>query len=555
MNHGLTVLHGIAVAAVVSLAAGVTGAQDAPAPPRAAETRPATRPAPGEAGQKAWMRLIPPGTFAPAPPEARPALAERIERAFVIPISGPITATLAESMERKVSVCKGRDAQLVILEIDSPGGELGAMERIVEMIQRDLGGIRTVAWVHREAFSAAAIIALSCDEIVMAEGGVIGDAMPILVTPQGGLQKIPEKERGKIESAMRSKIRVLAKAGGYNVALCEAMITITMEVWLVRERATGALRIVEADDYRQRVVTDAEPDRPFEKLATIDGAGELVTMTTDEAVRLGVVAHVLDDMGALRTHYSITVEPTVLADTWSEELVAILTSPVVTSILLMAGMFFIYAELQAPGFGVAGGAAILCFALLFGSRYLIGLAAWWEVGLFIVGLILIGLEVFVIPGFGVAGISGLICCVVGLAAIVVANAPSELPIPSTTLDWSLFERGAAALAVGFVLGIVAMFAGARYLPRVPGARSLVLIPKRRQPAPPVAEESPMRRVQVGDVGTVTSPCRPVGKVRFGDDLLDASSEGAMIPRDAQVRVLRHDANRLIVEPAGDQETT
>ncbi|MFW6155653.1 MAG: NfeD family protein [Planctomycetota bacterium] len=543
----MPLLLGVAMLLVATGALRAAGDRPPPTP------RPTT--GPGSAAQKAWMRLIPSGKFAPTPPEPRPKLPEKVERAFVIPITAPITSTLAEAMQRKVSACKGRDAQLVIFEIDSPGGELGAMERIVGMIRDDLADVRTVAWVHREAFSAAAIISLACDEIVMSRGATLGDAMPIMVSPQGGLQKIPGKERGKIESAMRSDIRVLAEAGGYNVALCEAMITITLEVWLVRERATGALLIVEADDYRHRVATDEAPDRPFRKLATIDDTDELVTMTTSEAVRLGFAEHMLDDMAALREHYTITVEPTVLADTWSERLVAILTSPAVTSILLMAGIFFVYAELQAPGFGVAGGAAILCFAVLFGSRYLIGLAAWWEIGLFIVGLVLIGVEVFVIPGFGVAGISGLICCVVGLVAMAVANAPAELPIPSTDLDWSLFERGALALGAGFVLGIIAMFLGARWLLRVPGARPLVLSPPAAQESmPPVVEDSPMQRVQVGDAGTVSSPCRPVGKVRFGDDLLDASVEGRFVEPGATVRVLRRDGNRLIVEP-DDEETT
>ncbi len=548
------------------LALGLAGAiaePESPATPPADEAADT-----GSSSEKLWMRLIPEDTFRPRPPEPRPELPDRVERAFVIPVKEPITSTLVDAIRRKVSLCKGRDAQLVIFEMDSPGGALAAMEEIIRIIQQDLAGIRTVAWVRPEAFSAAAIISLACDEIVLSNDSTIGDAMPILVSPQGGLQKIPEKERGKIESAMRAKIRVLAEQGGYNVALCEAMITITHEVWLIRRRGTVRLALVNAEQWRDRVAgapgrkIDSERDeareaeREWEYLATVDGEDELVTMKAREAVRLGFAEHILDSAEELRRRYNVAGELIVLEDTWSEDLVAFLTSPVVTSILLMGGMFLLYMEFQAPGFGVPGALAILCFAILFGSRYLIGLAAWWEVGLFILGVVLIGVEIFVIPGFGIAGISGIICCVVGLVAMVVANAPSELPIPDTALDWRLFERGVLALGAGFVLGVVAMFVGARYLPRIPGARPLVLAPPGREyDGPPVDESSPMSRVQVGDVGTVEGPCRPVGKVRIGEDLLNASSEGDMIPAGAKVRVLRKDSNRLLVEPVQERSET
>ena len=172
---------------------------------------------------------------------------------------------------------------------------------------------------------------------------------------------------------------------------------------------------------------------------------ELVSVTASEAVRLGFAEHIFESVEQLHQHYNIVVAPTVLKDNWSETLVGFLTTPAVTSILLMAGIFFLYMEMNTPGFGVPGGLAIACFAILFGSRFLIGLAQWWEIGLFAVGLLLLAVEVFVIPGFGVAGISGIICCVAGLLAMVIPNAPAELPWPRSDMDWSWFGNGVFAL--------------------------------------------------------------------------------------------------------------
>ena len=144
---------------------------------------------------------------------------------------------------------------------------------------------------------------------------------------------------------------------------------------------------------------------------------------------------------ALGEHYGLAGEPTVLADTWSERLVTFLTSPAVVAVLFFVGLLCVYVEMHHPGFGVAGTVAILCFAVLFGSRYLVGMAAWWEIALFVVGLVLLGVELFVTPGFGVAGIAGILCCVVALLAMFVPNDPRSLPIPATKLDWSILGRG------------------------------------------------------------------------------------------------------------------
>jgi membrane-bound serine protease (ClpP class) len=492
------------------------------------------------------------------PKVKRSALPKEITTAFVIPIHGPITKTTYQSVRRKVIKCKSSGAQMVIFDMDTPGGQMSAMSGIVRQIIDDLRDVYTVAYVHPQAFSAGAIISLACDEIVMSPTAVIGDAMPIMIIG-GKLVEIPEKERGKFESAARAEVRMLAERNGHNQALCEAMITITMKVWLIRNTKTGELQIVNpAKEHRKIRGDPTATTRPSEgetKLAdgqwkylkTIDGTDELVTLTTMEAQRLGFIVNTFDDMDDLEKHYNITVEPVVLGDNWSEDLVALLTSPVVMSILMFVGILAVYAELHTPGFGAAGAVAIVCFAIVFGSHYLVGLANWWEIALFFVGVALLAVELLLIPGFGVAGVAGLFCCVVALLAMLIPNAPTELPWPETEGAWDMFKTGAIWMMVAFVAATVASMFLARYLPKVPIAGRLVLVAPEAPHTPPTTADAPILNVVAGQVGKVTQTCRPVGKVRIDGRLVDAIADGAFIEAGAEIIVLRNEGNRVVIE--------
>ncbi len=505
-------------------------------------------------------RITEEGWFAPLPlSQEKPKLQEEITDAVVIPIEGVITGTTYDSIKRKLY--EARKAQLAIFEMDTPGGDSKAMEKIVQLILDDLKGTYTVAYVNPKAFSAGAIISLACNEIVLTPTGVIGDAMPIMIGPQG-IVEIPEKERGKFESAARSQVRILAKRNGYSVELCEAMITISMELWLIRNPKTMELKIVDAKEWRGKVsrvpLTTQPTAQPakiisadWEYVRIIDDPNELVTATSDEAIFLGLGTNIFESMEQLKKHYNITTEPKLLKDTWSERLVYILTSPALVGVLFFVGVLCAYMEIRTPGFGIPGAIAVACFAIIFGSRYLVGLATWWEIALFVLGLVLIIVEVFITPGFGVLGITGILCCVVALIAILIPNMPDKLPIPETELDWDIFSSGLFSLLLGAILAIIAAGIVSKYLPKLPIASRLVLAPAEEFHEEPVSDKSAMKKIQVGDVGIVEGMCRPVGRVRFGDKLLDASSEGGIIEVGSKVRVLRHEANHLVVEKVGN----
>jgi membrane-bound serine protease (ClpP class) len=499
----------------------------------------------------------------PAAPQA-PARAKRSRppaqpgNVFIIPIREPISAKTHDALERKLVRALAQGADLLIFDMDTWGGQAGAALEITRLIKTDLVDVHTVCLVRTRAVSAGAMIAVACDEIVMTGVGKLGDCAPILT--RGKLEGV---EREKTETVLRTEFGESARLNGYPIALAKSMVSYGLEVWLVRNRDSGERRYILRHEWEELigVQPDDSPEAaeaaaaasPWQRVKKVVREGELLTMDTADAVAYGFASAVVKAPGdapyrALLERYDVRGAPTILRDTWSEDLVDFLRSPLMMGLLLFLAMLFGYVEMHTPGFGVFGGLAIVCFALLLGSNYLVGLARWWEIALIVLGVLLLALEVLVIPGFGVAGISGILCCLAGLAGVLLANPPGELPIPETALDWRMLRRGALAFGVALAAATAAAALLSKVLPKIPLASRIVLAPA--APAggsAPAAERSPIHRIQVGDVGLVEGTCRPVGKVRFGDDLLDAVSDGEMIPAGARARVLRRDGNRLVVE--------
>jgi membrane-bound serine protease (ClpP class) len=346
------------------------------------------------------------------------------------------------------------------------------------------------------------------------------------------------------------------------------MVSMSREVWLVRHLDTKELRYELRKDFRRRVVNPpgdegvrgdpTERGGDWEYLRTVVQDDELLTVTPSEAVEFGLASRIVSAPDSrpydamLATFNAAGIEPIIPEDSWSERLVTYLTHPAVVSILVLVGLMAFYSEAMAPGLGIPAAVAVCCFALVFGAPYLTGLATWWEIGLFVLGVVLIALEVFVIPGFGVAGISGIVCCAVGFLGIFIANAPDELPLPMTDYDWSRLAGGALAMLVAIIGSALGLVMLTKYFPDMPLLNRMALTPGQLDDNDVgVSESAPVRRISVGDVGVVESVCRPIGAVRFGEYLLDAESEGSVIATGKKVRVLRRDGNYVVVEEIWD----
>jgi len=485
----------------------------------------------------------------------KPPLPEQVAQAFVIPIREPISSKTYKAIERKVLRCHKSKPDLVIFDMDTWGGAAIAALDIARLLKTDLNETYTVCYIRTRAVSAGALIAIACDEIVMTPTGKLGDAAP--VSPLGKIEGI---EREKSETLLRKEFAESAERNGYPIALAESMVSITREVWLVRNIDTRELRYVLRKDFSGKVripagvsTAPANPTGKWELLRVIVTDKELLTLTPREGKEYGFVSEIIeaprgDELAGVRKRFNIATDPVVLGDTWSERMVEFLTSPPVMSFLFFVALLCAYVEMHTPGFGVAGGIAIACFALIFGSGFLVGLAAWWEIALFVIGLVLIAVEIFITPGFGVLGITGALCCLVGLLAMLIPNAPGKWPIPESDIDWRIFINGLVALGVGFLMACAAAVLLARYLPKVPVASRLILDLPDVSGSAPATEHAPIRRITIGSTGTVEHPLRPVGQVRIGHELVDAVAEGAFIPAGTRVKVTKVEGNRVVVTP-------
>jgi len=493
-----------------------------------------------------------------------PPVPEKIQRAYVIAIHGPINSNLYDAMKRKAFMARSAGAELIVLDMDTPGGRVDVMLDIASLLTEDLKKIRTVAFVSREAISAGAFISLACDEIYMQPGTQIGDAMPVMPAPGGGYQPMPKAEREKAETYLRAKMRSMAEQNGYSPDLAEAMVSLNLEVWLIRNGQTGELKLFQPRD----LATDSEItqalrllgqagaspspeeilEEPWQFVRHVDRRDELLTMTASEALKWGFTKEILPSRDALAKRFNVQGSMTVLEDTTEEEIAAFLTNPAITSLLLLIGLGAIYAEFNTPGLGIAAAVALAAFTILIGSHFMLGLALWWEVLLFVAGIILIGVEIFVIPGFGVAGISGIALCALSLLAMMIPNAPLEIPWPRTDLMWGYFRRGGFALTIGFLGAVALMVVLSRILPKSPLSNKLFLAPAGEYHEAPTTEQHPIHSIKPGDEGVAATTCRPSGQVRIGEHLVDAVADGTMIQSGTKVRVLQNAGNRVVIEP-------
>jgi membrane-bound serine protease (ClpP class) len=411
-----------------------------------------------------------------------------------VPVSGVIELGLAPFVERTIREAEAAGARAIILDIETPGGRVDAAERIVTAVRNT--SVPVYAFINLRAFSAGALIALSADEIYMRPGAVMGAATP--VTGEG--QTAPEK----IVSAMRSEMRALAETRGLDPRVAEAMV----------------------DDE-----------------IAIDGVveeGKLLTLTTSEAIAVGY-ARPIEDWDALIAELGLQDAPVVESRTnWAERVVRFLTHPMVAPMLLSLGFLGLIIEIKTPSFGVAGILGASSLSLFFGSHFLLGLAGWEELILLFSGIALLAVELFVIPGFGVAGIAGVLAI---LASIYLSMIN---PAMATSADYA---QAFGVLSLSVIVVIVAGWALLRHLPRSRGlARSGLMLGDATTRETGYLS-SAVRAELVGATGVALTDLRPAGAGRFGDERIDVVSDANWIGAGTPIRIVRSDGYRHVVQVA------
>ncbi len=480
-----------------------------------------------------------------------PAVAPRDARAAIIPCEGMIDQALFYSIKRRTGIALDKGADYLIYEISTYGGLVDAADSIHKYLIQHAGKRgHTVAYVVTEAISAGALVSVSCQDIIMRENTKIGDAAPISMG--GTLEGV---EREKAESFIRAIFRAAAEANGYPELLLKAMVTMQIEVYRVRNLGTGRYELFEGDDLPEDA--NAYEVKGAEK---IDGDDELLTLTASLAREYGLARAVVEDrQGALafleqRDAVRFREAPMVLIPSWSEHMVSWLNSPAVLSVLFMLALLGVYIEFSTPGFGLPGMAAVVCFAIILGSKYLVGMANWVEIALLFIGVVLLLIELVVLPGFGIAGILGIVCLLAGLFGMLIRNAPDELPWPQTPTDWESLSSGVIALALGFGGFVLLASILSRYLPKLRFMRGLILVPVSAASAAGASRVSMTRpaessglAVQVGDLGEVTSRLRPAGKARFGDARVDVVATGEFLDKGTKVEIIAISGSRVVVK--------
>jgi membrane-bound serine protease (ClpP class) len=490
-------------------------------------------------------------------------------RAAVVPIHGTIDDVLRRSIERRVDKARQRGANLIIFEMKTPGGLVSSALDISSFIKRlPEQDVRTVAWVNDQAYSAGALISVAAQRIYMASTGSIGDCAPIMVTPTG-LEQLGETERAKAESPILAEFEDSATKNGYDPVLLRAMVTLGAEVWWIENLDSGERRFVDGDDKR-RLIDDVEQDRREWKLVEqydspfsdepqplsqpIDADNELLTLNAGKAVPFGLASGIASNVEDLTAQLGLGEMPMMFTISGWDAFVIWLNSPLVRGILFVIMLVGAYMEFQSPGLLVPGITALVALAVFLGAPYAAGLADIWTIVLLILGVILLMVEITVIPGFGIAGVAGLILIAISLIGSFVPNEPGTPPFSLPTLrgTWDAIKTGIIVLASSTIIAIVGIALLAKYLPYAPFANRLVLA--NPEPAlPTVGPESAQDIVLPGDIGVVTGDLRPGGQARFGQHIVDVASQGEYVEAGTRVQVLRHEGMNIVVRPLPDEQ--
>jgi membrane-bound serine protease (ClpP class) len=422
----------------------------------------------------------------------------------VIPIQGTIDLGLAALVKRTLDHYPHAGAFL--LDINTLGGRVDAAIEIRDELLES--PIPTIAFVHPRAISAGALISFACDAIVIARGGTIGAATPIQIE-EGKAEAVSEK----MTSYFRTEMRATAEANGRRGDVAEAMVDASV--------------VIEGYD-------------PADKLLTLD---------TEGALGLGIADVQAENIEGVLAALNLNgVSRELTGENWAEKLVRFLTDPVVSGLLMSLGSLGILIELYAPGHLVSGAVGVICLLLFFGGHLIVNLVGLEELILLAVGAGLIALEVFVIPGFGVTGIAGVMCV---MAALVLSTIGLPLKVVVATGAW---VEPLTRVAIALALTVVGMIIAARYLPRTRLFGGLILnsaLTSNTSHGGPSSFVSADESKYVGQTGTAESDLRPVGVARFGEQRVDVVSEGGYVRAGTRVRVIAVEGARIVVRAEAD----
>lgn len=428
-------------------------------------------------------------------------------KVYTFPINGDIMPAQQRLVSKCLTEAREQETDLVVIRMNTYGGLVNVADSIRTMILN----YPTPVWVYidNQAASAGALIALAADRIYMHPGGSIGAAS---VVDQNG-QPMPDK----FQSFMRATMRATAESHGQVIERIENGDTIRR--W-----------------WRDPQTAEAMVGRTVADSTTVN----VLTFTASEAVKNhfseGTASSLEETLaqGGVEAYTLTEYRPTTL-----DRLLAWLMNPVVQGIFVMMIVGGIYFELQSPGIGFALVVAILGAVLYFAPLYLEGVAQNWELILFIIGLGLLAVEIFVLPGFGIAGVAGIVAVILGLSFAAIDNdLLRHLPTGEITVGWILQPILVVIIATTAAL-IGGLLLSKHFLTDTTPLQRKVVLTAEMAPEQGYVSHPQVASELIGKTAEVAAVLRPSGRVIIDGIYYDAiAEEGQFIPRGKQVIITR-----------------
>lgn len=407
-------------------------------------------------------------------------------------IDGEIDLGIAPYVRRVVDEAEKNSASAIIFRINTFGGRVDAATQIKDAILNSK--VKTIAFIDKRAISAGALIALSCEKIVMVPGASMGATTVVNETGQ--------KQSEKYQSYMRSEMRATAEKNGRRTDIAQGMVD------------------------EKIIVPDLQDD-----------STKLITLTSEEAVKYKMADTILTSMDEVKKVFvDQNAEVVRVTSNWAEDFVRFLNHPIVSSLLIMIGLIGLYTEIKTPGWGLPGTIAIISLALFFGSGYILELASIGEILIFVVGVILLLLEIFVIPGFGIFGILGITFIIGGLFLGLLSD--------FDLTGWDTISTAVIQLALSllgtFIVGLILL----KFLPKSTMLNKLVLQEK-------VASKSGYADKEVfadyiGLEGQALTDLRPSGAAVINGKRIDVVTEGDYINHGSDIIVKSVEGSKIVV---------
>lgn len=428
---------------------------------------------------------------------------------YRIDIKKEISSTTRLYLKNGMAEANSMGADAILIHMNTYGGQVDAADSMRTAIL--YSPIPVYVFIDNNAASAGALISIACERIFMRKGANIGAAT---VVNQTGAA-MPDK----YQSYMRSMMRSTAEAHGQDTIIQK---NDTLYKWK-----------------RDPLIAEAMVDERVVIPHLID-TGKVLTFTAQEAQEWGYCDGIAETTDEVITQYLGYKDYDMKSYTpsWYDDLKGFLMNPIFQSVLIIIIIGGIYFEMQTPGLGFPSAAALLAAILYFAPLYIDGLAANWEILVFVIGILLIAVEIFVIPGFGVTGVSGIILVVGGLIMALLNNTNFNFE------EVSAQEFGEATLTV--LVGLVAGFVLMIWLSNKIGHRGMF----RKVALNADLEDSvssPNLSPLIGKEGIAATVLRPSGKVRVDGEYYDGVSDSGFIEKGSKVKVVRFENAQVYVE--------